>query len=117
MATVQKLNRVIPNTGGVLYTNVAGVGLANGDQSLPIDCGASLVTKCWQVTGTFGAAGSVQVEESDDGTNWFINGAAKTFATLVDFSSASRFLRFNVTAGDGTTSLFVSLYIVPQRGS
>ncbi len=117
MATVQKLNKIIPSLGGVLYTNFGGVGLANGDQSVAIEAGAVLVTKSWNVAGTFGAGGSIQLEESNDGTNWFINGTAKTSNAYVDFSSASRFFRFNVTAGDGTTSLIVSLFIVPQRGS
>jgi hypothetical protein len=66
-----------------------------------------------QVTGTFGASGSIQAEGSNDGTNWFVLhdllGAAITFTAtgLKTIREYCAFIRPHVTAGDGTTSLTV----------
>lgn len=117
MAAVNKLSRVVNGQGGLLYTNVGGTGLANGEQSQPLWVGHCRPEKAWQVTGTFGAGGSIQVEASLDGSNWVIVGVALTAAGFVAMNIPTGFIRFNVTAGDGTTSLAVSLYALPQRGS
>jgi hypothetical protein len=85
-------------------------GLLNGDQSsanLQPNSGDRSV----QVTGTFGAGGTVIVEGSLDGTNWFQLKDAG--GTLISFTAAglkavleyTTYIRFNVTAGDGTTNL------------
>lgn len=63
------------------------------------------------VTGTFGAAGSVRLEGSNDGTNWFALSpaaltAAGSFAAL-GAAEHPKYVRPNVTAGDGTTALNV----------
>lgn len=66
-----------------------------------------------QVSGTFGAGGSLSIQGSNDGSNWFtLNNAQGTAAT---FTSAGlkqvvelpRYIRPFVSAGDGTTSLTV----------
>jgi len=71
-------------------------------------------TKSVQVTGTFGAAGSVAIEGSQDGTTW---GALRdstgtliaiTANTMIrDVLENTAFIRPRVTAGDGTTALRV----------
>lgn len=70
------------------------------------------------VTGTFGAAGSVAVEGSYDGTTWFAlpnpqgTVIAITAAGLfVVGTLAARFIRTHATAGDGTTALVTSIFL------
>lgn len=90
-------------------------GLLNADQSSS-HSGSRLSDKTVQVLGTFGAAGSVNIEGSNDGgTTWNIlndtrgEGNPLTF-TATDMRSINEnpdLIRANVTAGDGTTSLTV----------
>lgn len=67
------------------------------------------------VSGTFGAAGSVTVQGSLDGTNWFAmtdaqgNAITKTSAGIEEIVEAPRYVRPLVTGGDGTTSLTVKI--------
>lgn len=83
--------------------------MANGDtgQASPEGCWS----QAWgTATGTFGVAGSVQLEGSNDGTNWFkLSPAALTAAGsfLLAAQERPRFIRPHVTAGDGTTALIV----------
>lgn len=86
-------------------------GLLNGDVGAPpaLD-GWDLVS--WQVTGTFGAAGSVQMEASNEASpvNYALIGAAAAAAGItfpVD-ATVARNMRPRVTAGDGTTILVVT---------
>lgn len=109
MATVSKVVRQDPNTGGKVWGNTAGTPLVNGDQSVAIGRLWCRPEMSWQVTGTFGAGGSVQLEESNDATNWTINGTAATAAAFKPATVTGRFVRFNVTAGDGSTALVVTL--------
>lgn len=90
--------------------------MANGDTSAGIDGGVRRAEVSWSVTGTFGVGGSIQLEDSDDGSTWTIVGAAKTAAGKAEAVSAARFFRFNVTAGDGTTALSPILVMHPIRG-
>ena len=68
-----------------------------------------------QVTGTFGAGGSISVQGSNDGTNYAIlknaQGTAATFtaAGIQQIVELPRYMRPLVTAGDGTTSLTATL--------
>lgn len=85
-------------------------GLLNADTSKAFDVSrCSLVTV--QAVGTFGAGGTVTLQGSNDGVTW---GGFGTAVTLTDSSIKSipggfRYLRANVTGGDGTTSL--ALYV------
>lgn len=96
--------------GNALDTDMVGPkvitwsGLLNGDDGTAFQC-IEYEDKFVQVTGTFGAGGSVQLEASNDGTNWFIIGVAITAAGVQNFSQRPRFVRPHVTAGDGTTNL------------
>jgi len=68
-----------------------------------------------QVTGTFGAGGSVRIEGSLDGTNYAVltdpqgNALDITAAKIEAISENVRMIRPRVTAGDGTTTLVVTI--------
>lgn len=69
-----------------------------------------------QVTGTFGAGGSATLEGSNDGSNWTAlkdpssTTIAITAAGIKQVLETTRYVRGRVTAGDGTTSLTVTIY-------
>lgn len=90
-------------------------GLLNGDSGDAQQVG-QMSDKSVQVVGTFGTGGSINIEGSNDGTNWEIlvdpQGNALTFtsAALEQILENPRYIRPNVTAGDGTTDLDVYLY-------
>ena len=78
--------------------------------------------RTFSVTGTFGAGGTLVIQGSNDGTNWFtLNSAAG--ATAASFTAAGiktmielpLFVRPFVSAGDGTTSL--SVILVARRAN
>jgi hypothetical protein len=70
-----------------------------------------------QVTGTFGTGGSVRLEGSNDGTNYAVltdpqgNALDITTAKIEAVMELTRYIRPRVTAGDGATSLTVSLLV------
>ena len=97
---------------------VEWTGLLNGDQGDYQSLG-NYPDKTISVRGTFGAGGSVSIQGTNDGgtTSDTINdsrgeGNALTFTaqdmrTILENPQA---IRPNVTAGDGTTSLTVTMY-------
>jgi len=112
MATITATQAVFDNNPGLLVT---WTPLANGDT------GNAMQTGAWrdasvQVQGTFGTGGSVTFQGSNDGTNWFAltdpqgNAITKTADALEQISEISRYVRPNVTAGDGTTALTVIVF-------
>lgn len=102
-----------PNCMRVTWT-----GLQNGDTGLPVTIG-EYPDRTMQVTGTFGAGGSVSLEGSNDQTTetptYVVltdpqgNAITKTAAGLETCEEAPLIVRPNCTAGDGTTSLTVRL--------
>lgn len=92
----------------------AWAGLLNGDDGSPLGS-SDYSDRSVQVTGTFGAAGSVSIEGSNDGTNYAQlsdpqgNALAITAAKIEQISELTRYIRPRVTAGDGTTTLVVTL--------
>src|SRR5262245_3311423 len=111
-------NRV--GRGGRVASTAVGA-LLNGDQSAALEVLDCLPEKTVQVTGTFGAGGSVSVEKNVDGATWVALAAADvksgthpvTAAGLLEIVTAARQLRLNVTAGDGTTALTGSIGLTP----
>lgn len=104
--TVHTTDAATRQTDGFLVTWAA---IPNGNQG---DGAAGPWDTAWfVVTGTFGVGGSVQIEGSNDGTNWFkLSAAAVTSAGIVAPLGATerpKFIRPNVTAGDGTTAITV----------
>jgi len=111
MPTIQKTNLPSGNTKTVVSR---WANMANGDDGESI--GFSQYTdKSVQVTGTFGAGGSVRIEGSNDGSNWAVltdpqgNDLNITAAKIEMVTEATLYVRPRVTAGDGTTSLSVTL--------
>jgi hypothetical protein len=70
-----------------------------------------------QVDGTFGAGGTLRIEGSNDGVSFYVltdpQGNALDFiaAGIEAVSEPVRFIRPRVTAGDGTTSLSVTMLL------
>lgn len=103
------------NSNGML---VVWTPLANGDTGAPFegDGTADFADRTVQISGTFGAAGSVNFEGSNDAVSWFIltdpQGTAitKTAAALEVIEEGPRYMRPNVTNGDGTTAITVTLW-------
>lgn len=90
-------------------------GLLNGDDGTPVEL-HEFSDRSIQVTGTFGAAGNVKIEGSNDGTNYVVltdpqgNALDVAAAKIEAVSEMTRFIRPRVSAGDGTTSLVVTLF-------
>jgi hypothetical protein len=95
--------------------------MANGDTGAPIDLHGEFGDKCVQLTGTLSTGGAMTFQGSN------IAGSSPTWATLRDASGSTIVMtslgfaqvlenpyrvRPNITAGDGSTSLTVTLYMV-----
>jgi hypothetical protein len=91
-------------------------GLLNGDDGAPIELDQYGDISA-QVTGTFGTGGSVAIEGSNDTTNFV--GLKDPSNTLIAFTAAgiksvlekTRQVKPHCTAGDGTTTLVVTMYL------
>lgn len=66
------------------------------------------------VAGVFGSGGSIKLEGSNDGTNWFaLSPAALTgagFFAALGAAERPKFVRPNCSAGDTTTSLTITAW-------
>jgi len=77
--------------------------------------------KSVQFDGTFGAGGTIQLHGSNDGTNYVVltdpqgNTISKTAAAIESISEHTRYVKPVVTAGDGTTSIDVTLFVKRTR--
>lgn len=90
-------------------------GLLNGDTGQPLAV-PHYPSKTFTVFGTFGVAGNVIMEGSNDGVNWFTLSdlANATLGTIVangikTIREVPAMLRPRVSAGDGTTTLQVDI--------
>lgn len=79
---------------------------------------ANYADRSVQVTGTFGVAGSVQIEGSNDGgvtynimNDAFGNPLVLTSGVIKQITETAERIRPNVTGGDATTSLNVNLFM------
>lgn len=90
--------------------------MLNTDVGLPMDQLAGYADKSIQVEGTFGAGGSVAAEGANDGSNFRSLtdpqgvAIAITTASIKTITEAVLSVRPRVTAGDGTTSLTVTMF-------
>lgn len=95
---------------------VVWTGLLNGDTGAPIKFPASAF-KSIQFNGTFGAGGTIVLQGSNDGTNYYTltdpqgNAISKTAAGLEAIEEICLWIRPSVTAGDGTTDLTATLLV------
>lgn len=91
-------------------------GLVNGADGAVLDQ-SQYTDKSVQVSGTFGAGGNLRLLGSNDGVNWNTltdpQGAALdiTAASIKFVSEATHYIKPFVTAGDGTTSLTVTILL------
>jgi hypothetical protein len=114
--TAQVITAVLVGTQVYTYTSAA---MANGDTSAPIQC-PDFADKTVTFTGTFGAGGSVTLQGSNDGTNYFTlkdpssTAITKTSAGISAVLEHPLYVRAQVTAGDGTTALV--MIIMARRG-
>lgn len=96
---------------------ITWAAIPNGNQGLGV--AGDWLEAFFQVTGTFGAAGSVQVEGSNDGVNYVkLSPAALTAAGFfagLGVTERPKYVRPNVTAGDGTTALTVTAFLKKHR--
>jgi hypothetical protein len=93
---------------------VTWTGILNGDDGSPAEW-VDFADRCFQVTGTFGAGGSVAIEGSNNGANWATladpQGNPLTFTAqkIEQALELPRYVRPRCTAGDATTNLAVTL--------
>jgi len=96
---------------------ITWTGLLNGDTGTPLEFPDYGGDATFSVDGTFGTGGSIKLEGSNDGTNYYTlkdplgSAIVKTAGGLSLITEAPRFVRPSVTAGDGTTNLSCRLYI------
>lgn len=111
MSTVSHTRQDTKNSRTILVT---WTPLQNGDDGDAIPF-SQYTDKSVQVTGIFGVGGSVAFEGSNDGVNWSVltdaQGNDLNFAAAkIELVSEATFrVRPRVTAGDGTTSISVTL--------
>jgi hypothetical protein len=93
---------------------VSWTPMLNGDTGQPASI-SQYSDRTVHVTGTFSVGGTAVLEGSNDGTNWStltdLTGTAisKTAAGVSIVAENPRFIRAHVTAGDGSTSLTVTV--------
>jgi hypothetical protein len=98
------------------WSVIQWTGMLNGDDGAPIDM-VAYPDRSVQVTGVFGAGGNLRLEGTIDGTNWAPltdpqgNALDVTAAKIEAISELVRQVRPRVTAGDGTTSLVVTMLV------
>lgn len=90
-------------------------GLLNGDTGESIQMPGSS-DRSIQFSGTF-SGGTIILQGSNDGTNWETltdlqgNAISKTASGIEMVVEVTRYIRPNVTAGDGSTSLTATLLL------
>lgn len=105
---------------GLAVVLISWTGLANGDSGRPAELlDYSDMTATFE--GTFGTGGSVTMEGSNDGSNFYPltdpqgNALTKTGAAMELILETPRYIRPRVTNGDGTTAIQVR--ILARRGT
>lgn len=103
--------------GGDFNGKLFSWNLVNGETGDYIGGEDSAFTdKSVQVSGTFGAGGTVVIEGSNDNVTWYTlsspANAALSFnaAGLKQIVEAARHTRARVSAGDGTTAIAVAIF-------
>lgn len=95
------------------------LAVANGDTGASVELN-NLVDLTVTIEGTFSTGGSCTIQGSNDGSTWHSltdpqgNAITKTAAGIEVVTEAPRYIRPNVTAGDGSTAINISL--VARRG-
>jgi len=90
--------------------------MANGDSGQPLEMPGS-ADRTIQVNGTFGTGGNLRLEGSNDGVNYVVltdpqgNALDITIAKIETITEITRYMRPRVTAGNGSTSLTVTMLV------
>lgn len=114
MTTISPTYIATPIGDGTSCLALSWPTLANGDDGTPVEK-PDYTDRSAQVVGTFGAAGTVVIEGSNDGTNYATlndaqgNPISLTAAAIKQIVELTRYVRPRVTGGDGTTSLTVTM--------
>jgi hypothetical protein len=118
MATIVPAITPLPAPGEVRGFVVAWGPMANGDVGLPVQFGA-FADRSIQVEGAFGSGGNAEIQGSNDGVNF--HPLHDPLGNLLDVIAAgdkirhvmeiTYLLRPAITAGDGTTSLTVTVFV------
>lgn len=113
MATVTPTVSEIAGDGSVRKIIWAGLTTADADGS-PAEW-IQWADRCVQFNGTFGSGGTIKLQGSNDGSNWYDladpqgNAISKTAAGIEQILEMTQYVRPFVSAGDGTTSLTATL--------
>jgi len=105
-----------PIAGNHDFMLITWAGLANGDTGQPFIL-SQYADRSAQIEGTFGAGGTVVVQGTNDLTNWrtlndpFDNPISITLAKIEAISELVGQIRPNVTGGDETTSITVTMLV------
>lgn len=117
MATRQPtLNRQVSPDNSVIVITWSGLTFASTDDGAPISYPA-WGEKTFQVSGALGAAGAVTLEGSNDGLTWATLNDKQGVAMVVtalgikSTQDGPAYIRPRITAGDGATTLVVSVAI------
>lgn len=120
--TTTALTSMQNNTGSVNQWRPCWLAIPNSQAGDPLKIAGSFADRTVQVTGTFGAGGSINIEGSnDDGTTYAIltdtlgNALTFTSAGMKQITELPAWIRPRVTAGDGTTALNVYLFMHKTR--
>jgi len=110
-ASISEISKWKDNSHVITWT-----GLLNGDDGSPIEMPGHSIRSV-QFVGTFGAGGTIQIEGSNDGTNYVVltdlqgNNISKTAAGIEGVQEVTRYIRPRVTAGDGTTTIDATMLL------
>lgn len=104
------------NTFGEDVHIVSWTGLLNGDDGTPLEMPGS-ADRSVQVHGTFGSGGTLLIEGSNDGVNYYTlndpssSALSVTSAKIETILEITRYIRPRVSAGDVTTSLTCTMLV------
>ena len=101
-------------TGNSVAMLIAWENLQVGDSGAGVTF-SMCADRSVQVSGTFGVGGSLSIQGSNDGVNWYtltgLTGHDLTFTTggISMISEITQYIKPVITAGDGTTDLTVTI--------
>lgn len=111
-----ELQKTVPESLHHTCVIASWADMPNGEVGQRIEL-ANFADRSVQVTGVFGAGGSVRIEGSINGTDYAPltdpqgNALDINTAKIEAISEVVRYIRPRVTAGDGTTALTVTMLL------